>query len=492
MNRTTLRIGLAVAVLASLAACGGDDEPDASDPVTTEPTTDDTAAGPDGPNSSDPGTTEPGESVAFPVTIEHKYGETTIDAEPQRVVSVGFAEHDIVLALGVRPVGVRDWYGEQPFATWPWAQDELGDAEPAVIAAAELNFEQIASLDPDLILGIGSGMTDTDYATLSAIAPTVAQPGEYPDYATPWRAQLEITGRALGRSDAAAQVLADTEQLFADARAAHPEFEGATASVAFAFEELPGAYSSSDIRSQLLIELGFTIPPEFDELAGDAFYFSVSQEELSTLDADVLVWVVSDDAGYGAIRSMPLRPSLTAYSEGREIVADPLLSGAFSHASPLSLEYVIDDLVPELALAVDGDPTTEVPSVGLLAEAEPGTSGEDLGDDEQAAADAWSRVFDSTVGYDDKAAHLDDAAALEATVAAYTTAGEAMGGITLEPTRVVVDGDSATVTYDVMFDGTAAYTALEGEITRTDGVWTVSRDEFCTFMASARNACPTP
>ena len=142
--------------------------------------------------------------------------------------------------------------------------------------------------------------------------------------------------------------------------------------------------------------------------------------------------------------------------------------------------------------AVDGDPTTEVPSVGLLAEAEPGTSGEDLGDDEQAAADAWSRVFDSTVGYDDKAAHLDDAAALEATVAAYTTAGEAMGGITLEPTRVVVDGDSATVTYDVMFDGTAAYTALEGEITRTDGVWTVSRDEFCTFMASARNACPTP
>ena len=100
MNRTTLRIGLAVAVLASLAACGGDDEPDASDPVTTEPTTDDTAAGPDGPNSSDPGTTEPGESVAFPVTIEHKYGETTIAAEPQRVVSVGFAEHDIVLNDG--------------------------------------------------------------------------------------------------------------------------------------------------------------------------------------------------------------------------------------------------------------------------------------------------------------------------------------------------------------------------------------------------------
>lgn len=496
MNRTTTRLtaaALAAAVLVSLSACGGDDEPAAA-PETTVATSEPSGSTTEPDTSSD--TTEPSDTseptAAFPVTIEHKYGETTIDAEPQRVVSVGFAEHDIVLALGVTPVGVRDWYGEQPFATWPWAQDELGDAEPAVIAATELNFEQIASLEPDVILGIGSGMSDTDYATLSAIAPTIAQPGEYPDYATPWRAQLEITGRALGRSEEAAQVLADTEQLFADARAAHPEFDGATASVAFTFEELPGAYASTDVRSQMLAELGFTTPPEFDELAGDAFYFSVSQEELATLDADVLVWVVSDEAGYEAIRSMPLRPSLTAYAEGREIVADPLLSGAFSHASPLSLEYVIEELVPELALAVDGDPATEVPSVALLSDAEPGTSGDALGEDEQAAADAWSLVFDSNVGYDDKAPYLAGAETLRDTIESYTTAGEAMGGITLEPTRVVVDGDTATVTYDVMFGGTAAYTSLDGEIARVDDVWTVSRDEFCTFMASARNACPSP
>ena len=51
-------------------------------------------------------------------------------------------------------------------------------------------------------------------------------------------------------------------------------------------------------------------------------------------------------------------PVMRAYAEGREIIADPLLAAAFSHASPLSLEYVIEHLVPELALAVDGDPAT--------------------------------------------------------------------------------------------------------------------------------------
>jgi len=54
----------------------------------------------------------------------------------------------------------------------------------------------------------------------------------------------------------------------------------------------------------------------------------------------------------------------------------------------------------------------------------------------------------------------------------------------------VIAGDTATVTYDVMFGESAAYTALTGEITNVDGTWTVSRSEFCSFMASARNACP--
>jgi iron complex transport system substrate-binding protein len=48
----------------------------------------------------------------------------------------------------------------------------------------------------------------------------------------------------------------------------------------------------------------------------------------------------------------------------------------------------------------------------------------------------------------------------------------------------------ATVTYDVLFGGTAAYTDQTGTVERVNGVWTVGRDQFCSFMVSARQSCP--
>ena len=64
-------------------------------------------------------------------------------------------------------------------------------------------------------------------------------------------------------------------------------------------------------------------------------------------------------------------------------------------------------------------------------------------------------MFDSEVPFDDKAANLENASALEAAAEAYAEAGSAMGGITLEATDVVIEGDTATVTYDVLFGGGA-------------------------------------
>jgi iron complex transport system substrate-binding protein len=498
---------LTVAIVLAAAACGGDESESTSDTAATTASVETAAAADSTTQATSAATDAAGEmgeaDAAFPVTIEHKYGETTIDAEPTRVVSIGFGEHDGLLAIGVEPIAVRDWYGDQPFATWPWAQDELGDLEPEVLPSADLNFEQIAALRPDLIVGISSGMTDEQYETLSAIAPTIAQPEEYVDYGTPWDVALEMAGRATGRSAEAEQVIADTKQLFADAIADHPEFEGATASVTFFFEGQPGAYASQDSRSRTLTDLGFTIPADLDELAGESFFASFSAEDLSPIETDVVVWIGLGEDATAEVRDLATRPNTRMFQEGREIVADDLLSGAFSHASPLSLEYVIEQLVPELALAVDGDPATVVPSAAAITPdgaAPAGGSGEDGaapaggsgqdGDAAAAASDAWRLVFDSSVGFDEKAPHLEDADALQATVESYATAGGAMGGITLEPTDVVVDGDTATITYDVMFGASAAYTAQTGTISLVDGTWVVSRSEFCAFMASARNSCP--
>src|SRR5688500_3251537 len=72
---------------------------------------------------------------AQPNRVEHEFGVTEIDGVPERVVSVGLTEHDTLLALGVAPVAVTEWYGGFDYATWPWAVDELGVAEPEVLTA---------------------------------------------------------------------------------------------------------------------------------------------------------------------------------------------------------------------------------------------------------------------------------------------------------------------------------------------------------------------
>lgn len=299
------------------------------------------------------------------VSIEHKFGATEIFGVPERVVTVGLSEQDPVLALGVRPVGVRDWYGDYRFATWPWAEDELGDARPQVLSVDGIDFERVAALRPDLIVGTYSGITANEYHTLSRIAPTLAQSGEYPDYAMPWQEQTRMIGRSLGRSDRAEELIAGVETRFAEARAAHPEFADATALLAQEGE--PGLYdvlSSTSARGSLLTSLGFTVPGEIAGLigAGGQEFVAVSAEQAQLLDADVLVWQAGTESGpafVAELRGDPLYQRLRAVREGRDVfVTDNVVAGALTWSTVLSIPVVIDALVPVLAAAVDGDPTT--------------------------------------------------------------------------------------------------------------------------------------
>ncbi|WP_236590675.1 twin-arginine translocation signal domain-containing protein, partial [Mycobacterium intracellulare] len=53
------------------------------------------------------------------VTLTHLFGQTVIKEPPKRVVSAGFTEQDDLLAVGVVPIAVTNWFGDQPFAVWP-------------------------------------------------------------------------------------------------------------------------------------------------------------------------------------------------------------------------------------------------------------------------------------------------------------------------------------------------------------------------------------
>jgi len=307
------------------------------------------------------GAQEPG---VFPVTVGHKYGGTAITSEPRRVVTVGYSDADPVLALGVVPVGLVDWYGDYPLGVWPWAQAALADAAPEVLAwdTEAFDYERIAAMRPDLIIGMYTHMTAEQYGLLSRIAPTVAQPAEFDDFLAPWQAMTRLAGQALGRPERAEEVIAGVEGRFAQARADHPEFEGATAIYAERFDA-GSSYPRGMLepRVRVLTDLGFVIPDAIAELAGD-FGTSLSDERIDLLDADVLVWAFYDPQLRADLAANPLYQQLDVAQQGRAVFTDVVLTGALTWSSALSLPFALGRLVPLLADAIDGDPATEVTS----------------------------------------------------------------------------------------------------------------------------------
>lgn len=140
----------------------------------------------------------------------------------------------------------------------------LGDHEPELLQG-DLNIEQIAALEPDVIVGLASGITEDQYVLLSQIAPTIAAEAEYNDYSTPWQVRAQTIGRVVGEADTANAMVGEIEALLAAIADGHPEWQSKTATVSFFHDGAPGTYRSVDIRPQLLRTLGFETPAVVDE-----------------------------------------------------------------------------------------------------------------------------------------------------------------------------------------------------------------------------------
>ncbi|MCH2165716.1 MAG: ABC transporter substrate-binding protein [Marinovum sp.] len=289
--------------------------------------------------------------------LEHRYGTTRINGTPERVVSLSFIGHDFLLGLGVAPVALRYWYGDGPFGVWPWAADALGDAEPSVIYGA-IDVEAVALLEPDLILAQWSGITETEYALLSKIAPTLPPPQGVGDYGATWQQMTRHIGFALNIERRAEEQIEATEARFADMRARYPHWQGQTAASVWA--DQIGAYTRADIRGKFFENLGLINAPGVENMVGKNVYnVRISPEDVSPIDTDVLLWLTVGDAR-SALQRIGLRTTMRSFQKGREIIADPDLTAALSHSSPLAIHYALDRLEPLLKAALDGDPATEV------------------------------------------------------------------------------------------------------------------------------------
>jgi iron complex transport system substrate-binding protein len=339
-----LRVGSAVAGAAVLAACSTTSTTTASEPA------------------SEATARSAVDADAFPATIQHAYGETTIESEPTRVATYGWVDQDHALALGVVPVGAIEvsWGGNEQLST-PWFDDrlaELGGEQPTRYSDADgAPVEEIAKLQPDLILATNSGLTEQEYTKLSKLAPVIAYPGE--PWLTSWQDSLELVGQALGRTELATEVREDTEAAMAEAAEDNPQIVGRSfifASLSTADTSKIDYYTPVDSRPAILTALGMVNAPVIEELSEPgAFYGTVSAERAADLKSDVFITYAETEQDLATFEKDPLLGRIPGIESGHVLAStDKTDALGMSSPTPLSIPYAMDHFIPQVAEAVAG------------------------------------------------------------------------------------------------------------------------------------------
>ena len=280
------------------------------------------------------------------VTVKHMFGETKVPAAPKRVVSAGYTEQDDLLAVGVVPIAVTNWWGDQPFGVWPWAQPKLGGAQPEVLDLTNgIQIDRIAALKPDLIVATNAGVDEDTYKKLSEIAPTIPQSGQ-DAFFEPWKNQAAAIGQAAFKFDEMAALVKAVDDKFTEIAKNNPQFSGKKALL------LEGAIVDDAVhvltprwRSDFLTQMGLAIP----DIGG-----TITRDQMAPMldSADVLIWTTESDDQQAALLADPTIATLKATTGNRNVFTGKDLAGAIAFASPLSYQAVADQLTPALAKAL--------------------------------------------------------------------------------------------------------------------------------------------
>jgi iron complex transport system substrate-binding protein len=298
----------------------------------------------------------------YPLTIEHALGTTTIEAKPERIVTVNWANHEVPLALGVVPVGMAaaNFGDDDADGLLPWVKeklDELGAETPVLFDEGDgIDFEAVAELEPDVILAAYSGLDQQTYDTLSQIAPVVAYPEAA--WSTNWRDMIRFNAMGMGMAAEGDQLIADIEADIAAAVAEYPQLDGLPAMFITHLDTTNLStirfYTNHDTRVQFFEDLGLAMPQSVVDASADgSFSGEVSAENVDVFDDVKLLVTYGGQELIDALNADPLTSKMPAVASGAIVTLgnDPL--GTAANPTPLAISWVLDDYVALLAAAAD-------------------------------------------------------------------------------------------------------------------------------------------
>jgi iron complex transport system substrate-binding protein len=353
---------ISAAIMIPLVGCASTQESSSTSANSTSTPTPTASAS---TSAATPKTETPVSPVAtaqYPITIKHAFGETVIAKKPERVATIQWANHDVVLALGVVPVGFSAAnYGVQDTSgLLPWTAKKLKELsvdKPNVFQDTDgLDFEAISASKPDVILAAYSGITQKDYETLSKIAPVVAY--QKSPWVATWREQVLFNATGMGMKAEGEKLIKDTEELIKKKASEYPQIKGKkVAWVNFSAKDLSkfSLYTAADPRGAFLLELGMVYSEGVTKKITDpnSYSLKLSAENADALnDADLLIGY-GDDSLLQAIKTDPLLGKIPAVQKGAVLfIGNGTPLAASGNPNPLSISYTIDEYVKLIGGAI--------------------------------------------------------------------------------------------------------------------------------------------
>ena len=303
------------------------------------------------------------------ISIKHVYGTTEVPADATKVATVAWANQDVLLALGIMPLGFskQTWGVTDGSGMLPWTKekvDELtanGAAQPKLFdddGGVKINPQAVNATKPEVILAVYSGMSKEEYETLSKIAPTVAYPKVA--WGTPWRETIAINATAVGKKTEGDTLVADLEKQVADAVAKHPQIKGKAAAFCYTAEGDAtkfGYYTTADPRTAFLSDLGMKVPASVEKASKEnasAFNVDISTENADSLNDFDLIVMYGTESDLAAMQANSLLSQVRAIKNGAVAFvgnSDPM--AASTNPGPLSIPWGIKDYVDLIAAAAD-------------------------------------------------------------------------------------------------------------------------------------------
>jgi len=319
MTRIPKAAFLIGALALAASACGSDDSSSSTTPAATGAAT--TAA----PGGTSPGTTT-GDAGTYPITVDAANGAVTLDAQPQRIVSLSPTATEMLFAIGA---------GDQVVAV----DDQSNYPEEALAKSTTLSgytpsAEAVSGYQPDLVVvaDVTDGL-DTQLATLDIPLWSGPAASDFGDVYT----QIEQLGALTGHVAEAAALVG---QMQADIEAATGGVVEREVPLTY-YHELDNTLFSVTSNTFIGGVYGlFDLQNIADAVEGDTDYPQLSSEFIVSQNPD-LIFLADADYGESAatVAARPGWSGLNAVTTGSIV---PISADISSRWGPRVVDYVED------------------------------------------------------------------------------------------------------------------------------------------------------